>query len=34
MDNISIVMIGFKRLQDYLDRCRAKPGSNFGTQAS
>jgi len=23
MDNISIVMIGFKRFQDYLDRCRS-----------
>jgi serine/threonine protein phosphatase PrpC len=30
MDNISIVMIGFKKLQDYLDRCRTQQVPQIG----
>lgn len=33
MDNISIVMIGFKKLQDYLDKCRVQTPPPIGARA-
>jgi hypothetical protein len=33
MDNISIVMIGFKKLQDYLEKCRVQTPPPLGARA-